>query len=343
MIHKHLLDKRQHAELLQENRSDPLTGETLKAGDEVVFCAGCSSAFLLGSWHYIGGRHCGQSATLSRPPAQFKQIAIKRVHRRSVPDRSPAHGRPRYLIAASLMALMILSLAIYGGYHGYRYLQYRTFKKPSLYSVSSDFAFEKRLMQRGDYYLALGDYPAAMQAYERILDYNPAYQPAQQRRISIREAFQRAYTQGNDYLNRADYGLARQSFKEALRYFPDHDPTHEQLTRIALQESERPRWQVYPAERTLSLSEAVYHLDRPFPGQVQLIEHTPFLQADSRFVVSSPTCRVEASLHQIFVYSAQAMNPRQLMIQDSITAISGGNTWPSVRPRIRYGSSIWEN
>lgn len=55
-------------DFLHENRTDPITGDLIRPGDKVVFCANCQSAFLQGSWEYLEGEHCGQTDTLPDIP-----------------------------------------------------------------------------------------------------------------------------------------------------------------------------------------------------------------------------------------------------------------------------------
>ncbi|MEM6298782.1 MAG: hypothetical protein AAF740_08860 [Bacteroidota bacterium] len=75
-MHAHRIDTEKHASFLSEERHDPITGEKIIAGDEVVFCAACKSAFLMDSWTYLEGKHCGQKLTLSAFPSQ-KQITVQ--------------------------------------------------------------------------------------------------------------------------------------------------------------------------------------------------------------------------------------------------------------------------
>lgn len=53
---------------LEENRNDPITGDSFSLGDTIVFCAECKSAFLKESWEYIGSKHCHQKRTLKSFP-----------------------------------------------------------------------------------------------------------------------------------------------------------------------------------------------------------------------------------------------------------------------------------
>jgi hypothetical protein len=62
--HVTVLDSKRHDAFLREQRKDPVTKEPFKAGDRVVICAGCRSAFLEASWLFRGQKHCGQSETL---------------------------------------------------------------------------------------------------------------------------------------------------------------------------------------------------------------------------------------------------------------------------------------
>ncbi|MEM6298727.1 MAG: hypothetical protein AAF740_08585 [Bacteroidota bacterium] len=66
----HIHQIAEDSELLKQERHDPITGEKLKAGDEIVFCAGCKSAFFKDTWAYLEGEHCGQNDTLSEFPKQ---------------------------------------------------------------------------------------------------------------------------------------------------------------------------------------------------------------------------------------------------------------------------------
>ncbi|MEM6298897.1 MAG: WD40 repeat domain-containing protein, partial [Bacteroidota bacterium] len=75
-LNTHHLEADSH--ILKEQRFDPITGEVLKAGDKVVFCAACHSAFLDDSWEYIGGEHCNQSATLLYPPIPQEVLALEK-------------------------------------------------------------------------------------------------------------------------------------------------------------------------------------------------------------------------------------------------------------------------
>lgn len=65
-MNTHTLQSNTHQKFLEEGRIDPITGERIQPGDEVVICAACKSAFLKESWEYIGERHCGQSQTIAQ-------------------------------------------------------------------------------------------------------------------------------------------------------------------------------------------------------------------------------------------------------------------------------------
>ncbi|WP_291723418.1 hypothetical protein [Bernardetia sp.] len=67
-MHIHKIDKQTHHNFLEEERKDPITGDLIEIGSEVVFCARCKSAFLKESWNYIKREHCGQKNTLKKFP-----------------------------------------------------------------------------------------------------------------------------------------------------------------------------------------------------------------------------------------------------------------------------------
>jgi hypothetical protein len=55
MIHSHRLTSKnkKHNHFLEEERKDPITGDKIVEGNEIVLCGACKSAFLLDSWNYI--------------------------------------------------------------------------------------------------------------------------------------------------------------------------------------------------------------------------------------------------------------------------------------------------
>ncbi len=65
-----------HKELLAQNRIDPITGDAIQEGDEVVFCASCKSIFLKDTWEYLGKKHCNQNQTLKIFPSISKNLKL---------------------------------------------------------------------------------------------------------------------------------------------------------------------------------------------------------------------------------------------------------------------------
>ena len=63
-INIHTVDPVEHERFLNERRRDTYTKDLIRAGDTIVFCAGCESAFLHSSWQLMQGRHCNQQDTL---------------------------------------------------------------------------------------------------------------------------------------------------------------------------------------------------------------------------------------------------------------------------------------
>ncbi|PIY08620.1 MAG: hypothetical protein COZ18_11355 [Flexibacter sp. CG_4_10_14_3_um_filter_32_15] len=66
-MHIHKINIEKHSAFLKENRQDPITGDLIEEGDEVVFCASCKSAFLKDTWLYLDKKHCNQSRTIKKP------------------------------------------------------------------------------------------------------------------------------------------------------------------------------------------------------------------------------------------------------------------------------------
>lgn len=67
MHHSHTLTEH-HQDFLNQNRTDPITGEKIEEGHTVVVCAACKSAFFIESWEYLGHSHCDQTNTLKFLP-----------------------------------------------------------------------------------------------------------------------------------------------------------------------------------------------------------------------------------------------------------------------------------
>lgn len=84
-MYRHRLDAKRHRAFLAENRKDPLTRELLRAGDQIVICAECKSAWLADSWR-LNNEHCtcgcfGTSREM--PTLQFRKRRIRLGRRRS--------------------------------------------------------------------------------------------------------------------------------------------------------------------------------------------------------------------------------------------------------------------
>lgn len=73
--HSHTLNSSTHSHII--GRTDPITGDTVKENDKVVFCAVCKSCFLEESWKYMNEQHCEQTQTLGSVPALSSKLTIK--------------------------------------------------------------------------------------------------------------------------------------------------------------------------------------------------------------------------------------------------------------------------
>jgi hypothetical protein len=114
-MHIHVIDADEHREFLAQERQDPITGDRIKAGDAVVFCAACKSVFLHETWDYLGNQHCEQSQTLAQVPSSEK-IAI-----RSKTNHELKNSLHKYRVMVGLHKPYIpsemdfLTLGIFGG------------------------------------------------------------------------------------------------------------------------------------------------------------------------------------------------------------------------------------
>lgn len=75
----HTLEIEKHNDFLKQERIDPITGDMLQEGEQIVICASCKSAFLTDSWEYIGRTHCEQSLTLKEIPVN-EVVRIERPY-----------------------------------------------------------------------------------------------------------------------------------------------------------------------------------------------------------------------------------------------------------------------
>lgn len=82
----HILEQQKDSDFLKQERIDPITGDILQQGDEIVICASCKSAFLADSWLYMNARHCNQTHTLLEIPKQ-EVVKIDRESRNERLDK----------------------------------------------------------------------------------------------------------------------------------------------------------------------------------------------------------------------------------------------------------------
>ncbi len=72
----HTLNIENHSHII--GRQDGVTGDTINANNEIVFCAACQSVFLKDSWEYMNGNHCNQSETLNFVPSPVPKLIAKK-------------------------------------------------------------------------------------------------------------------------------------------------------------------------------------------------------------------------------------------------------------------------
>ncbi|WP_338814999.1 hypothetical protein V9L05_07630 [Bernardetia sp. Wsw4-3y2] len=68
MTYTHTISSETHQDFLNQDRTDPITGEKIEEGHTIVICAACKSAFFIESWQYINESHCEQFDSLKELP-----------------------------------------------------------------------------------------------------------------------------------------------------------------------------------------------------------------------------------------------------------------------------------
>ncbi|WP_375561471.1 hypothetical protein ACE193_02635 [Bernardetia sp. OM2101] len=107
--HSHKLNST-HSHII--GRTDPITGDTVKENDKVVFCANCQSCFLEDSWIYMNESHCEQNQTLETVPALSSKIVARKITEELIVE---LQKRVNTLILGLLFTL--ISLLSFGFYY----------------------------------------------------------------------------------------------------------------------------------------------------------------------------------------------------------------------------------
>ncbi|WP_338766178.1 hypothetical protein WAF17_03270 [Bernardetia sp. ABR2-2B] len=107
MIHSHRLTSRnkKHKSFLEEERNDPITGDKIIEGNEIVICEACKSAFLLDSWNYMAHSHCNQPFTL-------KEIPIKQRIVREIEVKKEEEYKFKIAANSNIILVIIVSVLI---------------------------------------------------------------------------------------------------------------------------------------------------------------------------------------------------------------------------------------
>ncbi|WP_338764336.1 hypothetical protein WAF17_21510 [Bernardetia sp. ABR2-2B] len=82
--HSHTLNSVSHTHII--GRTDPITGDTIKENDSIVFCLVCQSCFLEESWNYMNNRHCEQIQTLNFVPLPPPQLIAKKKEQKLIAE-----------------------------------------------------------------------------------------------------------------------------------------------------------------------------------------------------------------------------------------------------------------
>ncbi len=98
-------------------RTDPITGDSVKENDKVVFCTVCKSCFLEDSWVYMNERHCEQNQTLDTIPALASRLVSKKIKDELITELK--HGGVVFqavlvtLVVSFLVSLSALQQTVY--------------------------------------------------------------------------------------------------------------------------------------------------------------------------------------------------------------------------------------
>ncbi|WP_338792052.1 hypothetical protein [Bernardetia sp. MNP-M8] len=115
--HSHILNSSSHSHII--GRTDPITGDSVKENDRVVFCTVCKSCFLEDSWVYMNERHCEQNQTLDTIPALASRLVSKKIKDELITELK--HGGVVLqavlvtLVVSFLVSLSALQQTVYQG------------------------------------------------------------------------------------------------------------------------------------------------------------------------------------------------------------------------------------
>ncbi|WP_338766665.1 hypothetical protein WAF17_04280 [Bernardetia sp. ABR2-2B] len=103
--HTHKLNS-SHSHII--GRTDPITGDSVKENDNVVFCAVCKSCFLEDSWVYMNERHCEQSFTLEVVPALASRLIAQNKNTEVIAELIKDKIDFRFSAVVTLLSLVML-------------------------------------------------------------------------------------------------------------------------------------------------------------------------------------------------------------------------------------------
>ncbi|WP_338764419.1 hypothetical protein WAF17_21760 [Bernardetia sp. ABR2-2B] len=107
-INIHKLDTQHHSHVI--GRKDGVTGDNIKANDEIVFCAACQSVFLKESWEYMNLKHCNQSETLDFIPRQASSFFAKKREKFNFEFSDYSSSETLQVILTTISASVLLVL-----------------------------------------------------------------------------------------------------------------------------------------------------------------------------------------------------------------------------------------
>ncbi|WP_291727180.1 hypothetical protein [Bernardetia sp.] len=113
MTHKHKLQVKKHQFFLEQNRKDPITGDSIQENDTIVICAVCKSAFLEESWNYIGRQHCNQFSTLKTIPREDALVVRPKKIKYKRAKKVVNHERNETLRSIFILLAIVVPMGFY--------------------------------------------------------------------------------------------------------------------------------------------------------------------------------------------------------------------------------------
>lgn len=230
-IHSHFIDKHKHAHFLAQKRQDSITHEIIQAGDEVVFCSVCKSAFMVDSWEYIGRSHCHQSQTLKKVPA-LRSLSL---------DRKKIEKRKKVAFYKKHSGAVVMAIFVLAGVFGMLTMAINALNAPATnISVQGISITEKHYITNGKKYYQAQNYTEAERFYIKALNINPSNTEAMHLLEQLENEYLLALEEADRFFKSNSYDDAKYWYKKATKYKPNSEYPTKQLSLILQAQAEPP-------------------------------------------------------------------------------------------------------